>query len=105
MPTSKAKPRRKLADTQRTLDYKKVFEADEGQRVLRDLMIGFNFGHNVYAPGDDPMTVAFRDGQRSVVLHILHTLGIEVDPVDAVRIIQMQREDYGLHLHEHGESS
>lgn len=100
MPTSKSKSRRRVADTQRTLDYKKVFESEEGQRVLRDMMVSFNFAQNVYAPGDDPMTTAFRDGQRSVVLNVLHTLAIEVTPADAIRVIQMQREDYGLHLHE-----
>lgn len=60
-------------------DYSAVFATDVGQRVLADLMSQFHMGRSSHASGDACET-AFREGERHVVLHILHMLSKRSDP-------------------------
>lgn len=52
--------------------YTKTFEAPEGETVLEDLCVRFG----VFAPvkRTDPIELARHEGERRVVLHIIHTL-------------------------------
>ena len=60
-------------------DYVTVFNSDTGQRVLADLMSQFHMGRSSHASGDACET-AFREGERHVVLHILHMISKRSDP-------------------------
>jgi len=60
-------------------DYETVFASAEGLRVLADLMSEFHVGSSSHVPSDSHET-AFREGERHVVLHILHKLGKRGDP-------------------------
>jgi hypothetical protein len=55
-------------------DYHAVFTSEMGQRVLRDLMDRFHMWGSI-VPVGQPMTgneLAFAEGHRAVVLHILN---------------------------------
>jgi hypothetical protein len=65
----------------RALDFKIALGTEQGRRVLHMLMQEFWVMKPVHAPGD-PITTAFRDGQRSVVLAILATLDIDVQKLE-----------------------
>jgi len=53
--------------------YRRVFETEDGQRVIEDLKTRFWFHAPVHAPGDTHET-AYRDGQRSIVLSLISML-------------------------------
>lgn len=53
------------------LDFATTFGHECGKRVLQDLQEGFHVTDAMFAPGIDAMTLAFREGQRSVVLWLL----------------------------------
>ncbi len=58
--------------------YKVVAATQEGQIVIADLMRRFGFSRNTtYVPGDPDMTV-WREGQRTVIIHIGRM--IDADP-------------------------
>lgn len=72
--------------------YKILFNTEDGQRCLLDLMKRYN----VFSPKHhtDPYKAAFHAGQRSVVLHIMETLNInESEVLIANKIIQEQNND------------
>jgi len=71
---------------QRFVLYKQVFLEDRGREVLRNLMNSF-YVLNPHA-GD-----AYKEGQRSVVLHILHNCHINIDRFDALIEDMMQGDD------------
>lgn len=54
--------------------YGQVFQSPEGQSVLADLGSVCNFLRSSYSPVDPSDATAFREGQRSVFLHILSQL-------------------------------
>jgi len=53
--------------------YRRVFETEDGLRVIEDLKTRFWFHAPVHAPGDTHET-AYRDGQRSIVLSLISML-------------------------------
>ena len=53
--------------------YRRVFETEDGQKVIDDLKTRFWFHAPVHAPGDTHET-AYRDGQRSIVLSLISML-------------------------------
>lgn len=57
--------------------YKTVFTSSDGRKVLEDLMQLFHV--RSVAKGVDPYDTYFRDGQRSVVMHILAHLSMNLD--------------------------
>jgi len=68
------------ADSSRLRDYRAVFGTDAGQRVLVDMMTLFgvfrsNFHHDAHVN-------AYRNGQRDVVLHIIHYM--QMKPAELV---------------------
>lgn len=66
-----AKPEDIIAQLQK--DYKFVFSNDEGKRVLADLQRRCFFTSSTFVP-DNANETFVREGQRSVVLHILNML-------------------------------
>lgn len=57
--------------------YQRVFSTPEGQKVLQDLANNFHvFG---IAKGDNSHDTYFRDGQRSVIMHILAYLSMDLN--------------------------
>jgi hypothetical protein len=57
--------------------YKTVFSSPDGQKILEDLMTLFHV--RSIAKGVDPYDTYFRDGQRSVVMHILGHLSLNLE--------------------------
>jgi len=53
--------------------YIKTFSSYEGKRVLNDLALRANMYISSYTQAD-PYTTVFREGQRSLFLHILYNL-------------------------------
>lgn len=66
-----------------TIAYKKVFGTSEGKTVLFDLMNRF---HVLNAHTGDPLS----EGQRAVVLRILHQVGVNMEELD--RMIRGEQE-------------
>lgn len=54
----------------RVQDYKRVFNTQQGKRVLHDMMESHYVMRNTYEGKEDPYGQAFREGQRHVVLRI-----------------------------------
>jgi len=55
--------------------YKRVFESEDGKRVLQDLMKSCHvFSSTMDA---NPHELAYREGERSTVLRIMRTLNID----------------------------
>jgi hypothetical protein len=68
----------------RVMDYKRTFNSEQGKRVLYDLfsahyMLGSSFSK-------DPHEIAFREGQRQVLLRILTIL--KTNPEEMERLIK-----------------
>ena len=60
----------------RRSDYKAIFtDTESGQRVLEDMSRLYHFVGPVTVAGD-PISSAYRDGQRSVVIEIMRTLAM-----------------------------
>lgn len=56
--------------------YKRVFESEDGKRVLADLMKNAHMYRSTMDP--NPHELAYKEGERSMVLKILRT--IKADP-------------------------
>ena len=70
-----------------------VFNTDDGQKVLYELMKSAHILNSTYDP--NPYEMAYREGERSVVLRILKTLN--VDPAELLKRIKQgnqQEENY-----------
>lgn len=72
--------------------YKNVFSSPMGKAVLGDMMAKFHVKHPVR--GDDPYDTYFRDGQRSVVLHIMGHLQLETK--EYKEILLSRESDYEI---------
>ena len=57
---------------ERRESYKEVFSTEEGKRVLADLASLFGCGNVQY--NGEPNDLIYREGQRSVALHIIHAV-------------------------------
>lgn len=64
-----------LEQRERILQYRRVFGSEEGQMILRDLMNNFHILNS--HKGD-----MFKEGQRSVVLHILNQNNVDINEYD-----------------------
>ena len=79
-------------DRNRISDYAEVFKSGAGRRVLADLCDRhWFFGGTLHG---DSLVMAHREGERNVVLGILHYL--ELKPVDLPTIRQSVVEQFGL---------
>lgn len=63
----------------RIVDYKQTFESVHGKEVLRDLI---NTYHILNPMSSDLTKLAYMEGQRSVVLAILHKTKINLEEFD-----------------------
>ena len=54
------------------MDYKRVFGTEQGKRIMQELIQA----HYIMQPvmNKDPLVMAFKEGQRNVVLRILNIL-------------------------------
>lgn len=77
--------------------YKKVFGSDEGSKVLQDLMVNCNMMSNMCTRSPiDPLDLAYKEGQRSVCLHILKLVKEDISAIEK-RIADEERlreDDY-----------
>lgn len=67
-----------MADPQKIIeqlkkDYQHIFDTDEGKRVLSDLQRRCFFTVSTFVP-DNANETFVREGQRSVVLHIINMI-------------------------------
>ena len=68
--------------------YRELFSSDAGMEVLNDLCKSCHIHHSTMDP--NPHEMAYKEGERSVVLRILRT--IEVNPFDLERAIKAQEQ-------------
>lgn len=61
-------------------DYKRTFSSEQGQRVLMDLISAHHVMGSTYVKGD-AIDMAFREGQRQVILRIMTIMKYEPDQV------------------------
>ena len=79
---------------QQIVDYRATFTSDHGGRVLNDLIFRHNVLESTFSA--DPLAMAHKEGQRDVVLGILHFLQLKPDDIPQQRISvleQFARED------------
>lgn len=76
--------------------YKAVFSSPAGEGVLRDLLRRFHMLRPSYEPGMDAAELAFREGQRSVVTHVLTMLRLNERDLDTIlqSMPVMEEEDH-----------
>ena len=69
--------------------YKDVFGQDNAavNLVLADLVDVSGFAQPSYVPGLDPAAVAYREGQKAVINHILTCLAYDEDYVGRLNIL------------------
>jgi len=60
--------------------YKRVFESDDGKKILKDLMKACHFLSTTMHV--NPNEAAYKEGERSVLLRILKTVKINADEVE-----------------------
>lgn len=72
----------------KVIDYKTVFESEAGKEVLYDLMKVGSFLQSSF--DSDPITMAFNEGQRNMVLRILTLL--KQDPMKMRNFINEREE-------------
>lgn len=72
--------------------YQKVFRSPDGEKVLHDLMKRF---YNGSVFDSDPVNMAYREGQRETVAHILQQLLLDLGKLRQ-QIEQAERYDNEL---------
>jgi hypothetical protein len=82
---AKKSPHKQVA---KIIDYKGAFGTEQGQRVLHDLCK--TCGLLITSFDENPHMMAFKEGQRNVVLHILNKL--KMDPMALKKFIE-EREN------------
>lgn len=55
-------------------DYRVTFQPESGQAVLHDLSTAMWVHDSTYQPGIDALSLAYREGQRSVIVQLLRTV-------------------------------
>lgn len=65
-------------------DYAIVFGNPVAERVLDDLKALFHFQDGMYSPRMDAMELCYLEGQRSVVLWLLHSVAAALENPDEV---------------------
>lgn len=63
-------------------DYKKVFESEEGQRVLKDLEKLGMFKETTF--NKEPLIMAFQEGLRMFYLHILTFKDMDIEELERI---------------------
>lgn len=88
-------PRKPKSEVQRIIDYKQTFGGETGKRVLHDLMVRCHMLSPTF-DSKNPNETNFREGERNVVLMILHTLGVDTYRLEeSINEIEAQKqEDY-----------
>lgn len=76
--SEKRATRRHEAERQVIIDYQKTFGSEHGSRVLGDLMEHCGMMRSSFQGEKHPLEMAFREGERAVVLMILDKLEIDV---------------------------
>lgn len=71
---------RSVTPVERTQAYRDIFGSPQGQIVLADLMQSFSYTRGTTQVVGDPYSSAWREGQRSVMVHIGRRL--EDDPTE-----------------------
>lgn len=71
------------------IDYRSTFKSEEGERVLRDMMANHHIFSGTF--DKDPMVMAYREGERSVVMSLLDKL--RVDPEKFAKMYDGQYGD------------
>jgi hypothetical protein len=79
---AKYKREKKISDT--VIAYRTIFDSDSGIRVLHDLIKTCHVLQPTMDP--NPYEMAYKEGERSVVLRILKTL--ETDPARILELIK-----------------
>lgn len=74
-----------------TADYQATFKSPPGKRVLKDLMQKGGMLDTSFCPQDSHGT-AFNEGARSLVLHILKIMRLDVAKLHN-QILEMEGED------------
>jgi len=77
-----AEERRAQKHKSMMVDYKRVFGTEQGQRVLNDLIASHYVMGSTYGRGENAaMDLAFREGQRQVVLRIMTIMKYDPEQV------------------------
>lgn len=63
-------------------DYKKIFESEEGKRVLKDLEKICLFKSTTF--DKDALTMAFQEGLRGVYLHIITLINMDIEELERI---------------------
>ena len=71
--------------------YKRLFNSEDGSRVLQDLMVSHYMTGNTMSA--DPYVTAFNEGQRNVVLRLLKLVKEDVGAIEK-RISDVEKEYY-----------
>ncbi len=71
--------------------YRELFSTDFGKEVLHDLCKSCHVYHSTF--DNNPQEMAYREGERSVVLRILRTINIDPLELDKLMRGQSNKED------------
>ena len=63
-------------------DYKKVFETEEGKRVLKDLQAKCMFNYSVF--DKDSLVMAYQSGLRDVYLSIVNIMSMDIEELERI---------------------
>lgn len=81
------KREKKISDM--LIAYQNTFNSEDGQRVLYDLMKTLFIFKSTMDP--NPHELAYNEGQRSVILRILSTLG--TDPEHIIKLMELGKSE------------
>jgi hypothetical protein len=65
----------------RVIMYQNVFTTDFGKRVLEDMKLNHFFDKPTFIEGGNVEGIAYREGQRAVILRIISMLNIDVQKI------------------------
>ena len=72
-------------------DYKKLFESEEGKRVLKDLERVCLYRATTF--DKDPGVMAFQEGLRGVYLHITTLMNMDIEELERISNRNIAKED------------
>jgi hypothetical protein len=84
--------RNKMKDT--IVCYKRLFDSDDGQKVLKDLMRSCHMTSTTF--DSDPQQQAFNEGARSVVLRIMNTINLSEHKLSEFMKQMEEQDEYGI---------
>lgn len=71
--------------------YESAFSTQDGEKVLDEMMANFHIFRTTAS--DDPLAMAFMEGQRSVVLEIMDKMGYSKKAAVIMRALERGMED------------